>query len=79
MADLPVPREQYVVKPDSDVMKKWAKAAIASKEAQVKRLEADKEEIINSQVLQIEAKIMMLKKEITKLNQDLQNLDPIDV
>lgn len=79
MGDLPVPREQYAVQPDSDVLKKWAKAEIASKEAQVKRLEADKEEIIQGQVLRIEAKIMMLKKEIVHLNNGLSNLDPIDV
>jgi len=79
MADLPVPREQYVIKPDAEVLKKWAKAEIASKEAQIKRLEADKEEIVQSQVLRLEAKIMMLKKEITKLNNDLLNLEPIDI
>jgi len=79
MADLPSPREQYLVVPDTEIKKKWVKAAIASKEAQVKRLEADKEEIVNSQVLQIEAKILMLKKEVVKLHNDLSNLDPIDV
>jgi len=79
MADLPTPREQYLVKPDTEVVKKWAKAEIASKEAQMKRLEADKDEIINGQVLRLEAKIMMLKKEITKLRHELDNLDPIDV
>jgi len=79
MSDLPVPREQYVVQPDNDVMKKWARAEIASKEAQVKRLEADKDEIVQGQVLRIEAKIMMLKKEIVKLSNDLESLEPIDV
>lgn len=79
MSDLPVPKEQFVVKPDSEVIKKWGQAEIASKEAQIKRLEADKDEIINSQVLRLEARIIMLKKEIVKLYNDLENMEPIDV
>jgi hypothetical protein len=81
MADLPVPREQFLVSPNADVEKLWLKSAIAEKEARVKRLEVDKEEIIKSQVLKIEATILMLKREIVeftnKLNQ--QDRETIDV
>ena len=79
MADVPVPREQFLVKASSDVEKLWCKSAIAEKEARVKRLEIDKEEIVKSQVLKIEATILMLKGEIVKLNNTLNNLEPIDV
>jgi hypothetical protein len=67
------------VKPDAEILKKIARAEIVSKEAQVKRLEADKEEIIQGQVLRIEAKIMMLKKEVVHINNNLTNMEPIDV
>ena len=79
MADLPIPREQFLVSPNSDVEKLWVKSAIAEKEARVKRLEVDKEEIVKSQVLKLDATILMLKREIVELNNRLTNMDPIDV
>ena len=45
MADLPVPKEQFLVTPNADVEKLWLKSAIAQKEARLLRLQADKEEI----------------------------------
>jgi len=79
MADVPIPRENFLVSPNSDVEKLWLKSAIAEKEARVKRLEVDKEEIIKSQVLKLEATILMLKREIVELNNTLNNMEPIDV
>jgi hypothetical protein len=79
MADLPVPKEQFLVSPNADVEKLWLKSAIAEKEARVKRLEADKDEIIKSRVLKLEATILMLKREIVELCNQLNNMDPIDV
>ena len=75
MADVPVPREKYLVSPNADVEKLWCKSAIAEKEARVKRLEADKEEIIKSNVLKIEATILMLKREIVELCNTLNKMD----
>lgn len=79
MADLPVPREQYLVSPNADVEKLWLQSAIAEKEVRLKRLDADKEEIIKSRVLKIEATILMVKREIVELNNQLNNKEPIDV
>ena len=79
MADLPVPREQFLVTPNADVEKLWIQSAITEKECRVKRLEIDKEEIIKSQVLKIEATILMVKKEIVELNNQLTKKEPIDI
>jgi hypothetical protein len=79
MADVPVPREHFIVSPNADVEKLWLKSAIAEKEARVKRLEADKEEIVKSQVLKLEALMLMLKREIVELNNKLNQMEPIDV
>ena len=79
MADVPVPREKFLVSPNADVEKLWVKSAIAEKEARVKRLEADKEEIVNSQVLKIEANILMLKREIVELNNTVNQMDNTSV
>jgi len=79
MADIGVPKEQFLVSPNADVEKLWIKSAIAEKEVRVKRLEADKEEIVKSRVLRIEATILMLKREIVELNNQLNSMDPIDV
>ena len=75
MADVPVPREQFLVSPNADVEKLWLQSAIAEKEARVKRLEIDKEEIIKSQVLKIEATILMIKREIVEFNNKLNMTD----
>jgi len=75
MADLPVQKEQYLVSPNADVEKLWLKSAIAEKECRVKRLEADKDEIIKSRVLKIEATILMVKREIVELNNNLNKDD----
>ena len=79
MVDLPVPRETFLVTANADVEKLWIKSAIYEKEARVKRLEVDKEEIVKSQVLKIEATILMLKREIVELNNKLESIEPIDV
>ena len=81
MADNPIVpvREQFLVTPNADVEKLWIQSAIAEKEARVKRLEADKDEIIKSRVLKIEATILMTKREIVELNNQLTQKEPIDV
>jgi len=75
MSDLQVSKEQFLVTPNADVEKLWLKSAIAEKEVRVKRLEADKEVIIKSQVLKIEATILMVKREIVELNNQLNKDD----
>ena len=79
MADVGVPREKFLVSPNADVEKLWIQSAIAEKECRVKRLEIDKEEIIKSQVLKIESTILMIKREIVELNNQLTQKEPIDV
>ena len=76
MPDLPVPKEQFLVTPNADVERLWLKSAIAEKEARLTRLVADKELIIKSQVLKIDATIIMVKREITLLNQTLEKQEP---
>jgi hypothetical protein len=78
MADNPIVavREQFLVTPNADVEKLWLKSAIAEKECRLKRLEADKELIIKSQVLKIEATILMVKREIVTLNNTLDKSEP---
>ena len=75
MGDLAI-KEQFMVTPNVEVNRLWLMAAIAEKEKRVKHLEADKEAIIKSHVLKIDATIMMTKMEITKLNNDLSKSDP---
>ena len=75
MSDLQVSKEQFLVTPNADVEKLWLQSAIAEKEVRVKRLEADKEVIIKSQVLKIEATILMVKREIVQLNNTLNKDD----
>jgi hypothetical protein len=67
MSDLPTPPERFDV-PDTDsVHQKRLKAAIAEKMARIKRLEADRDELINCKVMTIDANIQMIEEEIKVL------------
>ena len=71
MADIAV-NTHYEVEPNVEVQRLWLKQQIAEKEIRVKRLECDAEEILRSQIHRIEAQVIMLKREISRLY-DLQD------
>ena len=78
MADIPV-MGQYLVSPDLDVELKWAEAAINEKLRQIEALEVAVKELKSVKILQMEAKMMMLKKEVKFLQDKKAALGPIDV
>ena len=74
MADLRVIKH-YDVKPNVEVQRLWTQQQIAEKEARIKRLEADAEEILRGQIARIQADIIMLKRETASLYQRMDELE----
>lgn len=74
MADIGVVTH-YEVKPNVDVHKLWCQQQIAEKETRIKRLEADIEEIVRAKTAQIQAQIIMLKRETAALYERKDKLD----
>lgn len=78
MADVPVVGN-YLVSPDLEVELKWSDAAINEKMRQVEGLEVAIKELKTVRILQMEAKVMMLNKEIKFLKDKRTQLGPINV
>lgn len=74
MADLKVNR-QWLIKPTTDVEKKWLQCQIQERKSQVVRLEQDIEDLKNGQIVKLEATIIMLKKEIDKLQTEYSGIE----
>ena len=74
MADLRVVKH-YDVQPNVEVQRLWTQQQIAEKEARIKRLEADAEEILRGQIARIQADIIMLKREAASLYQRMDELE----
>ena len=74
MADLPVPGSLNP-DPNAKMHKLWTESQIAELETKNKRLEADAEEIIKSNLKKIEAEIIGNKRKIVALMQRADNIE----
>lgn len=74
MADLGNSRN-WLVSPTEDIKKKWILCQIQERKSQVVRLRQDIEDLQKGQIVKLEATIMMLEKEINKLNDELNCID----
>ena len=73
MADLRV-NKQWLIEPNADVKKKWIQCQVQERKSQIVRLEQDIEDLKNGQIVKLEATIIMLKKEMAQLKDDLLSL-----
>ena len=78
MGDLKVIKH-FEVQPNIAVHKLWCEQQIAEKEARVKRLEVDAEEIIKGRLKGMQADILMLKREIAALYDKADRLEQYNV
>jgi len=74
MGDLKVVKH-FEVQPNVAVQKLWCEQQIAEKEARVKRLEIDAEEIIRGRLKGLQADVLMLKREIAALYDKADRLE----
>ena len=69
----------WLVSPNIEVELKWAEVAIQEKKSRIVRHRQDIEDLKKGAIVDLEAKIMMLEKEVTKLEEQKANLTPINV
>lgn len=73
MADLK--NRNWLVSPSTEVEKKWLLCSIQEKKSRIVRLKQDIEDIMNGQIVGIEAEIMMAEKELASLQEKYGNLN----
>jgi hypothetical protein len=66
MADIGV-KQQYLVSPDHAVEQKWLQVQIQERKSRIARYKQDIEDCLKGRIIDLEAKIMMLEKEIQML------------
>ena len=69
----------WLVSPNIEVELKWAEVAIQEKKSRIIRHRQDIEDLKKGAIVDLEAKIMMLEKEVIKLEEQKAALTPINV
>jgi hypothetical protein len=72
MADIGV-KQSWLVSETWDVEKKWIEVQIQERKSRIVRYKQDIEDLQKGKIVDLEARIMMLEKEIKKLQSDLEN------
>lgn len=67
MADLPVPKDHYLVSPTKEIEDKWIEVRIQDRKSQISRYRQDIEDLQKSKMVDLEARILMLEMEIKEL------------
>ena len=74
MADLGT-GTRYLVEANRDVKSKWLDVQIQEKKSQIVRIKQDIEDLVKGRIIQLEAALLMLDREILKLESDKKLLD----
>ena len=69
----------WLVSPNIDVELKWAEVAIQEKKSRIIRHRQNIEDLKKGTIVDLEAKIMMLEREVIKLEEQKAALTPINV
>lgn len=78
MADLPV-EGNWIVPADQQVKCKWVEVQIQERKSRIARHRQDIEDLKKGRIVELEARIMMLEKELGELEQDLKKINPIEI
>lgn len=78
MADIGV-QQTWLVSPDREIEKKWMQVQIQERKSRIARYKQDIEDLVKGRMVDLEAKILMLEKEMKKLEAEMASKQPIDV
>jgi len=68
MADLPI-EGNWLVDPDNEIKVKWIEVQIQERKSRIARHRQDKEDLIKGKLVDLDARILMLEKELKDLEQ----------
>ena len=69
----------WLVSPNIEVELKWAEVAIQEKKSRIIRHRQDIEDLQKGAIVDLEAKIMMLEKEVIKLEEQKAVITPMEI
>jgi hypothetical protein len=68
MSDIPVDGN-WLVSPDAEIERKWIDVQIQERKSRIARHKQDMEDLIKGRIVDLEARILMLEKELKELEQ----------
>jgi len=77
MADLQ--EGNWLVNPDAEIKFKWIEVQIQERKSRIARHRQDKEDLIKGKLVDLDARILMLDKELKNLESEADKLTPVDV
>jgi len=77
MADIPV-ESNWLVSPDIDIERKWIEVQIQERKSRIARHRQDIEDLRKGKIVDLEARIMILTKELKHLESKLDKTKPIE-
>lgn len=71
--------QNWLVSPDNDIEMKWIDVQIQERVSRIVRYKQDIEDFHKGRIIELEAKIMMLEKEVTLLQEKRVKGTPVEV
>ena len=78
MADLPI-EGNWLVSPNVDIKRKWIEVQIQERKSRIARHKQDIEDLMKGKIVDLEARIMMLERELIDLEQQKNKVTIIEV
>lgn len=78
MADIPT-EGNWLVSPDHEIEKKWIEVQIQERKSRITRHKQDIEDLLKGRVVDLEARIMMLERELKELEAKKDRVTIIEV
>jgi hypothetical protein len=78
MADIPS-EGNWLVSPDNKIEEKWIEVQIQERKSRIARHRQDMEDLIKGKLVDLEARIMMLEKELKELETKRDRVRAIEV
>jgi hypothetical protein len=76
MSDIGI-NQTWLVSPNAEIEKKWKLVAIQERLSRIARYKQDIEDLVKGKIVDLEARIMMLEKEVKELERQMG--EPVDV
>ena len=78
MADLPI-EGNWLVSPDVEIKRKWIEVQIQERKSRIARHRQDIEDLLKGKMVDLEARILMLDRELQELEREKNKYVPIEV
>ncbi len=78
MSDLPI-EGNWLVSPDHEIKRKWIEVQIQERKSRIARHRQDIEDLVKGKMVDLEARILMLERELNELETEKKKYTPIEI